>query len=169
MPFTPFHLGPALLFGLAFSSTFDLLTLLIASYSRRRTLFHSSVRSLLAFSWLFPFLYRLIHTCCFGGCCCLSAYGHTNQCHAEVSSVAEILFQKDSIHIFCWCLFPYVSGFASLPPNESSLSLTRQRVCWYNAYLHCICGRLWILQRIIHFGHHLIHLYKIRKGTTVLG
>ncbi|MCW3993759.1 MAG: hypothetical protein NWE85_04250 [Candidatus Bathyarchaeota archaeon] len=31
MPFTPFHLGPALLFGLAFFSTFDLLTLLIAS------------------------------------------------------------------------------------------------------------------------------------------
>jgi membrane-bound metal-dependent hydrolase YbcI (DUF457 family) len=31
MPFTPFHLGPALLFGLAFSSIFDLLTLLIAS------------------------------------------------------------------------------------------------------------------------------------------
>jgi len=31
VPFTPFHLGPALLFGLAFSSTFDLLTLLIAS------------------------------------------------------------------------------------------------------------------------------------------
>lgn len=31
MPFTPFHLGPALLFGLAFSSFFDLLTLLIAS------------------------------------------------------------------------------------------------------------------------------------------
>lgn len=31
MPFTPFHLGPALLFGLAFCSIFDLLTLLIAS------------------------------------------------------------------------------------------------------------------------------------------
>jgi len=31
VPFTPFHLGPALLFGLAFSSAFDLLTLLIAS------------------------------------------------------------------------------------------------------------------------------------------
>ncbi|MDH5375176.1 MAG: hypothetical protein OEZ21_09960 [Candidatus Bathyarchaeota archaeon] len=31
MPFTPFHLGPALLFGLAFSSIFDFLTLLIAS------------------------------------------------------------------------------------------------------------------------------------------
>lgn len=31
MPFTLFHLGPALLFGLAFSSIFDLLTLLIAS------------------------------------------------------------------------------------------------------------------------------------------
>ena len=31
VPLTPFHLGPALLFGLAFSSTFDLLTLLIAS------------------------------------------------------------------------------------------------------------------------------------------
>ena len=31
MPFTPFHLGPALLFGLALSSIFDLLTLLIAS------------------------------------------------------------------------------------------------------------------------------------------
>ena len=31
MPFTPFHLGPALLFGLVFSSIFDLLTLLIAS------------------------------------------------------------------------------------------------------------------------------------------
>ncbi|MDI6846652.1 MAG: metal-dependent hydrolase [Candidatus Bathyarchaeia archaeon] len=31
MPFTPFHLGPALLFGLAFSSIFDLPTLLIAS------------------------------------------------------------------------------------------------------------------------------------------
>ena len=31
MPFTPFHLGPALLFGLAFSSIFDLSTLSIAS------------------------------------------------------------------------------------------------------------------------------------------
>jgi len=31
VPFTPFHFGPALLFGLAFFSTFDLLTLLIAS------------------------------------------------------------------------------------------------------------------------------------------
>ena len=31
MPFTPFHLGPALLFGLVFSSTFDPLTILIAS------------------------------------------------------------------------------------------------------------------------------------------
>jgi membrane-bound metal-dependent hydrolase YbcI (DUF457 family) len=31
MPFTPFHLGPALLFGLAFSVVFDLPTLLIAS------------------------------------------------------------------------------------------------------------------------------------------
>ena len=31
MPFTLFHLGPTLLFGLAFSSIFDLLTLLIAS------------------------------------------------------------------------------------------------------------------------------------------
>ena len=31
MPFTPFHFGPALLFGLLFSSIFDLLTLLIAS------------------------------------------------------------------------------------------------------------------------------------------
>ncbi len=31
VPFTPFHLGPALLFGLSFFSTFDLLTLLIAS------------------------------------------------------------------------------------------------------------------------------------------
>ena len=31
MPFTAFHLGPALLFGLAFSSTFDLLILLISS------------------------------------------------------------------------------------------------------------------------------------------
>jgi membrane-bound metal-dependent hydrolase YbcI (DUF457 family) len=31
MPFTPFHFGPALLFGLAFSLIFDLPTLLIAS------------------------------------------------------------------------------------------------------------------------------------------
>ena len=31
MPFTPFHLGPVLLFGLAFFSIFDLLTLLTAS------------------------------------------------------------------------------------------------------------------------------------------
>jgi len=31
MPFTPFHLGPALLLGLVFSSIFDLPTLLIAS------------------------------------------------------------------------------------------------------------------------------------------
>jgi len=31
MPFTPFHLGPALLFGLALSLVFDLPTLLIAS------------------------------------------------------------------------------------------------------------------------------------------
>jgi membrane-bound metal-dependent hydrolase YbcI (DUF457 family) len=31
VPFTPFHLGPALLFGLALSSIFDLITLLIAS------------------------------------------------------------------------------------------------------------------------------------------
>ena len=31
MPFTPFHLGPSLLFGLVFSSIFDLVTLLIAS------------------------------------------------------------------------------------------------------------------------------------------
>lgn len=31
MPFTPFHLGPALLFGLAFPPIFDILTLLIAS------------------------------------------------------------------------------------------------------------------------------------------
>lgn len=31
VPFTPFHLGPALLSGWAFSSIFDLLTLLIAS------------------------------------------------------------------------------------------------------------------------------------------
>lgn len=31
MPFTPFHLGPAFLFGLAFSPIFDLLTLVTAS------------------------------------------------------------------------------------------------------------------------------------------
>ena len=31
MPFTPFHLGPALLFGLALSAVFDLPTLLLAS------------------------------------------------------------------------------------------------------------------------------------------
>ena len=31
MPFTPFHLGPALLFGLALSVAFDLPTLLVAS------------------------------------------------------------------------------------------------------------------------------------------
>ena len=31
MPFTPFHLGPALLFGLTFPPIFDLLTLMIAS------------------------------------------------------------------------------------------------------------------------------------------
>jgi len=31
VPFTPFHLGPSLLFGLVFSSIFDLATLLIAS------------------------------------------------------------------------------------------------------------------------------------------
>lgn len=31
LPFTPFHLGPALLFGLAFLSVFDLPTLLLAS------------------------------------------------------------------------------------------------------------------------------------------
>jgi membrane-bound metal-dependent hydrolase YbcI (DUF457 family) len=31
VPFTPFHWGPALLFGLVFSSVFDLSTLLIAS------------------------------------------------------------------------------------------------------------------------------------------
>lgn len=31
MPFTPFHLGPALLFGLALSAIFDLSTLLVAS------------------------------------------------------------------------------------------------------------------------------------------
>ena len=31
MPFTPFHVGPALFFGLAFSLAFDLSTLLVAS------------------------------------------------------------------------------------------------------------------------------------------
>ncbi|MGC9345425.1 MAG: hydrolase, partial [Candidatus Bathyarchaeales archaeon] len=31
MPFTPFHLGPVLLFGLALSTVLDLSTLLIAS------------------------------------------------------------------------------------------------------------------------------------------
>jgi membrane-bound metal-dependent hydrolase YbcI (DUF457 family) len=168
VPFTPFHLGPALLFGLAFSSTFDLLTLLIASVipdvepfcillfdlsGPSHGLFHSYVGSSILAVLVAVVVYLLRD---------VLANVMLKFEVSQKSSFKKILFTSFVgvySHVFLDSLlyrrmdplYPLQGNpFVSLIPNIADMAV------------YGFCGVSFILGIIL-------YVYKIRKGTTVLG
>lgn len=168
VPFTPFHLGSALLFGLAFSSTFNLLTLLTASVipdvepfcilvfdlsEPSHGFFHSYVGSSILAVLVAVVVYLLRD---------LLANVMLKFQVSQKSSFKQILFTSFVgvySHVFLDSLlyhrmnplYPLQGNpFVSLIPNIAYVAV------------YGFCGVSFILGIIL-------YLCKIRKGTTVLG
>jgi len=168
VPFTPFHFGPALLFGLAFFSTFDLLTLLIASVipdiepfcillfdlsGPSHGFFHSYVGSSILAVLVAVIVYLLRNV--------LTKIMLKFQV-SQKSSFKKILFTSFAgaySHVFLDSLlyhhmnplYPLKgNAFVGLIPDIADMAV------------YGFCSVSFILGIIL-------YLYKIRKGTTVLG
>ena len=169
VPFTPFHFGPALLFGLAFFSTFDLLTLLIASVipdvepfcillfdlsGPSHGFFHSYVGSSILAVLVAVIVYLLRNV--------LTKIMLKFQV-SQKSSFKKILFTSFAgaySHVFLdSLLYHHMNPLYPLRGN-AFVGIMPTYIAYMAAYGFCSIS--FILGIIL-------YLYKIRKGTTVLG
>jgi len=169
VPFTPFHLGPALLFGLALSTVFDLSTLLIASVipdvepfcvllfdlsGQLHGFFHSYLGSSILAVLVAVIVYPLRDL--FNRIMVVFRI-------SQKSSFKKILFTSFIgvySHVFLDSfLYSEMNPFYPLQGNPF-VSMTSLNVAYMAVY--GFCGVSFI------FGS-ILYLYKIRGGTAVLG
>jgi hypothetical protein len=168
VPFTTFHLGPALLFGLAFSSIFDLITLLIASVipdmeSICIILFDFPETA----SRLFPFLWWRVHTCC---SCAVVVYLLRDTLTkilqefrvSQKSSLQKVVFTSFAgvySHVFLDSrLYRKMNTLCPLQGNPF-VGIASVHIAYVAVY--GFCSMSFIFRTIIYF-------YKISKETAVL-
>jgi len=169
VPFTPFHLGPALLFGLVFSSTFDPLTILIASVipdvepfcvllfdlsGRSHGFFHSYVGASILAVLVAVVVYLLKDV--------LTSVMLKFQV-SQKSSFKKILFTSFVgvySHVFLDSLL--YRRMNPLYPLQGNSFVGIMPTYVADMAVYGFCSISFILGIIL-------YLYKIRKGTTVLG
>ena len=170
VPFTPFHLGPALLFGLALSVAFDLPTLLVASVIPDVEPFYVMYFHVSDYP-LHGFFHSYIGSSILAVLVALVIYPLKNQLNkimvnfriSQKSSFKKILFTSFVgvyFHVFLDSfLYEEMSPFYPLQGNPFINLLVA-----YGKYsvIYGFCSITALLGIILYF-------YKIRKGVAVLG